>query len=92
MAVKIENGIITADTKEELEQSLREQWSEICDRASLRAAENAVRIQRWNAGVEMVNHGLLAVAAALILMCPFGCLMIIELNALANAYITSIGV
>ena len=92
MAVKIENDVITADTKEELEQSLQEQWSEICRRSAQKAAEEATRIQRWNAGVEKVNQALLAVAALLILMFPFGCLMIMKLNMLANAYIASIDV
>ena len=92
MAVKIENGVITADTKEELEQSFQEQWSEICHRSAQRAAEEAVRIQRWNAGVEKVNQTLLAVAATLIFLFPFGCLMTMKLNVLANDFITSIGV
>lgn len=92
MAVKIENDVITADTKEELEQSLQEQWSEICRRSAQRAAEESIRIQQWEAGVEKVNQALLAVAAALILTFPFGCLMIMKLNMLANDYIASIGV
>lgn len=92
MAVKIENSSITADSKEELKQVLEEQWSEICQRSAHKAAEKAIRIHRWEAGVQMVNQALLAAAAALILTVPLSCLLIIKLNMLVNAYISSLGI
>lgn len=87
MAVKIENDVITTDVKVELEQS-----SGNYHRSELRAAEENVRIQRWNVVAEKVNQTLLAAPATLILMFLFDCLMIMKLNVLANVYINSIGV
>lgn len=90
MAVKIENDSITADSKEDLKQSLQERWSEICQRSARKAAEDAIKIHRWEANVKMINQALLAVAAALMLTVPLNCLLIIRLNMLANAYISSL--
>ena len=89
MAVKIEDGFITADTEQELEHGLQEYWSEICHHSPQKAAEEALQIQQWEKGVE--NQLLLAVMAALILTFPLGCLMVVKLNQLASAYISSIG-
>lgn len=55
MAVRIENGVIIADAKEELEQSLQERRSEISRRSARRAPEDAFQFQRWD---EMVNEAL----------------------------------
>ena len=92
MAIKIENGNLTADSEEELKQGLQEQWSGICRRAASRAALEAIQIQRWERGVEEFNKALLAVAASLTFVFPLGCMMLIKYNMLANAYISSLGI
>lgn len=91
MAVKIEDGFITADTEQELEQGVQEHWSEICHRTAEKASEEVIQTQQWESGLERLNQLLLAVMAALILTFPLDCLMIVKLNQLANAYISSIG-
>lgn len=91
MSVKIEDGFITADTEQELEQGLQEQWSEICHRSAQKAAEEAIQIQRQESCIEEVNRILLAVAMVLLFTFPFGCLVMVKLNLLANAYISMLG-
>lgn len=91
MAVKIENGFITADTKQELKQGLQDCWAEICEHSAQKTTEEVIRIQQWEMGLEKFNKSLLAVVALLLFIFPLNCLMIMKLNQLANAFITSIG-